>query len=172
MVDVGLQGAGTHGAGMYGLEPPGPRGARHSDRRRPAGGRTLLVLAAAAVAVIVGLTGWMLVSGASGAPQAPRHPAAARHQTGPTTVAVPTVTVNAAALVNQEYADVVQQLQQLRAMGLRVRLVFTPSDQVKHGTVLSVRPAGKVPVGTTVTVTVASNHHHDNGDGGNGNGGG
>ena len=164
-----LRDVGLRDAGMYGLEPPGPRRARRRDRRRPAGGRALLALAAAAVAVIVGLTGWMLVSGASGAPSAPRHPAAARHRAGPTTVAVPTVTVNAADLVNQQYTDVVQQL---RAMGLKVRLVFVPSDQVKHGTVLSVRPAGKVRVGATVTVTVASNHHHDGGDGGNGNGNG
>jgi hypothetical protein len=163
-----LRDVGLHDAGMYGLEPPVPRRARRRDRRRPAGGgRTLLVLAAAAVAVIVGLTGWMLVSGASsGSPSAPRHPAAARHPARPTTAAM--VTVNAAALVNQQYTDVVQQLS---AMGLKVRLVYAPSDQ-HHGTVVSVQPAGKVRVGTTVTVTVAGHQHHDGGDGGNGSGGG
>jgi serine/threonine-protein kinase len=161
--DVGLEGAMTHGAGMYGLEPPGPRGARRRGRRRPARGRTtLLALAAGAVAVIVGMTGWMLVSGASGAPP-PRRPAAARHS-APTTAAM--VPVNADALKNQPVKDVVRQLS---ALGLRVRLVYQPSDK-DHGTVLSVSPAGQVPFGATVTVTVAS-HHHDNGDG-NGNGGG
>jgi hypothetical protein len=162
-----LRDVGLHDAGTYGLEPPGPRGARHRDRRPPARGHTLLVLAAAAVAVIVGLTGWMLVSGASGAPPAPHHPAAARHSALPTTAAAPTVTVNAGALVGQPYKDVVRQLQQL---GLKVTTTFVPSDQ-DHGTVLSVSPAGKVTKGTTVTVTVAAHHHHDGGDG-NGNGGG
>jgi serine/threonine-protein kinase len=163
--DVGLQGAGMHGAGMYGLEPPGQRGARHSDRRRLAGGRTLLALAAAAVAVIVGLTGWMLVSGASGAPPAPSHQAA-RHPTGPPTTPPSMVTVNADALVGQSYTDVVQQL---GAEGLQVKLKWVASDQ-DHGTVLSVSPAGPVPKGATVTVTVAGHHH--GGDGGNGNGNG
>jgi eukaryotic-like serine/threonine-protein kinase len=162
-----LRDVGLHDAGMYGLEPPVPRRARRRDMRRPAGGHALLVLAAAAVALIVGLTGWLLVSGASsGSPSAPRHPAA-RHQARPTTVAAPTVPVDAAALVGQQYTDVVQQLS---AMGLKVRLIFVPSDQ-DHGTVLSVQPAGKVRQGSTVTLTVAS-HHHGGGDGGNGNGNG
>lgn len=158
-----LRDVGLHDAGTYGLEPPGPRGARHRDRRRPARGHTLLVLAAAAVAVIVGLTGWMLVSGASsGAPPAPRHSAAARPRaTTPLMVTVP------ADLAGQPYKDVVQQLQ---GMGLKVKLKYVPSDQ-DHGTVVSVSPAGPVALGTTVTVTVALHHHHDNGDG-NGNGGG
>jgi eukaryotic-like serine/threonine-protein kinase len=164
---AGMHGAGTHGAGMYGQEPPGPRIARRREARRPAHGRVLLVLAAAAVAVIVGLTGWMLVSGASGAPSAPHHPAAARHpaRQRPTTSAAPTVQVNAGTLVGQPYTDVVRQLQQL---GLQVTLNWVPSDQ-DHGTVLAVQPAGKVRVGATVTVTVAARHHHDGGDG---NGGG
>jgi eukaryotic-like serine/threonine-protein kinase len=165
LLDVGLQGSATHGAGMY-----RPRGARRHVARRRGPGRTLLVLAAAAVAVIVGLTGWMLVSGASGAPPAPRHQAAARHpaRTRPTTAAAPTVPVNAGALIGQPYTDVVRQL---RELGLQVSLTWVPSDQ-DHGTVLSVHPAGKVRVGTTVTLTVAAHHHHDGGDGGSGNGGG
>jgi len=161
--DVGLHGAGTHPAGMYGLDPPGPPGAGRHGTRRPARGRTLLVLAAAAVAVIVALTGWMLVSGASsGAPPVPRHSAAARPR--PTTPLMVTMPGN---LVGQPYKDVVQQLQ---GMGLKVKLKFAPSDQ-DHGTVTSVSPAGPVAPGTTITVTVAEHHHHDGGDG-NGNGGG
>jgi hypothetical protein len=165
-----LREIGLHDAAMYGLEPPGPRGARRRARRHAARGHILLVLAAAAVAVIVVLTGWMLVSGASGAPPAPHHPAAARHSARPTTAAAPTVTVNAGALVGQPYKDVVRQLQQL---GLKVRATFVPSGQ-DHGTVLSVSPHGEVRIGSTVTVTVAAHqthHHHDGGDG-NGNGGG
>jgi hypothetical protein len=157
MRDVGLY------DGMYGLEPPGPRGSRHRDRRRRARGHILLVLAAAAIAVIVGLTGWMLVSGASaGAPPAPRHSAAA--QPRPTTA--PMVTVPA-DLVGQSFTDVVQQLQ---GLGLKVKVNFVPSDH-DDGTVVSVAPAGPVAQGTTIRVTVASHHHHDNGNG-NGNGGG
>jgi beta-lactam-binding protein with PASTA domain len=78
------------------------------------------------------------------------------------------VTVNAAAMVGQQYTDVVHQLS---ALGLKVRLIFVPSDQ-DHGTVLSVQPAGKVRQGSTVTLTVASHQHHGGGDGGNGNGNG
>jgi beta-lactam-binding protein with PASTA domain len=74
--------------------------------------------------------------------------------------------VNADALVNQPYKDVVRQL---RALGLKVIVVRVPSEQ-DPGTVVSVQPAGPVRQGETVTVTVAA-HHHDNGDG-NGNGGG
>jgi serine/threonine-protein kinase len=162
---VTLHDVGLYDAGMYGPERPGRRGARRRDTRRPARGHALLVLAAAAVAVIVGLTGWMLVSGASSAaPPAPRHPAAARH---PTTAVASMVTVPA-DLGGQPFTDVVQQL---RTLGLKVKLTWVPTDQEDPGTVLSVHPVGPVRRGTTVTVTVAAHHHHDNGDG-NGHGGG
>ena len=162
--DVGLQGAGTHGAGMYGLEPPGPRGAGHRGTRRPARGHALLALAAAAVAVIIGLTGWMLVSGASsGAPPAPRHTAAPPR---PTAAAPQMVDVNADALTNQPAKEVVRQL---RELGLRVTVVYQHSEQ-DPGTVVSVAPSGQVPTGQTVVVTVAS--HHDHGGDGNGSQGG
>src|SRR5215469_8643408 len=162
--DVGLQGAGTHGAGMYGLEPPGLRGAGHRGTRRQARGHALLVLAAAAVAVIVGLTGWMLVSGASGAPPAPRHTAAPPPR--PTMAEPQMVDVNADALTNQPAKEVVRQL---RGLGLRVTVVYQHSDQ-DPGTVVSVAPSGQVPTGQTVVVTVAS--HHDHGGDGNGSQGG
>jgi eukaryotic-like serine/threonine-protein kinase len=168
--DVGLQGAGTQGTGTYGMEPSGSRGARRHGTRGQARGHALLVLAAAAVAVIVGLTGWMLVSGASsGAPPAPRHQTAARHpaRQRPATAAAGTVTVPAHGLVGQPFTDVMRQLNQL---GLRLNLQWLPSDQ-DHGTVLSVQPVGKVRPGTTVTVTAASHHHHDGGDGGGKQGG-
>ncbi len=171
--DVGLHGAGMHGteiygaemygAGMYGPEGPLPR-------RRVGGSRALLLAAAATVALIVGLTGWLLVAGTSNAPSAPRRPAAqhpARQR--PTTAVAPrTVPVDQGALINQPLDEVVSQLRQL---GLRVRVVFVPSDQ-DHGTVLSVQPSGKVPVGTRVVVTVAAHHHGDGGNGGGQGGGG
>jgi len=169
--DVGMHGAGMHGteiygaemygAGMYGPEGPLPR--------RRVGGSRALLLAAAAVALIVGLTGWLLVAGASNAP-APRPPSARSHQVAqphPSTAAtVVMVDVSGDALTGQPYDTVVPQLRQL---GLRVRVVFVPSDQ-DHGTVLSVQPSGKVPVGTRVVVRVAA-HHHGNGNGDGGGGG-
>jgi serine/threonine-protein kinase len=132
--------------------------------RRPAHGlRALLLLAAAAVALIVGLTGWLLANGTSGAPPAPRHPAA---RSGLTTAAAPrTVEVSQDTLTGQPVDAVVPQL---RELGLRVAVVKQPSDQ-DPGTVLSVQPSGQVPVGTTVVVTVSAHHH---GDGGGGQGGG
>jgi hypothetical protein len=162
-----LHDVGLDGTAMYGPQDPLPRGrrARRRDARRPAGGRGLLLLAAAAVAVIVGLGGWLLIAGAtSSAPPAPRHTAAARHTPlRPTTAAKNFVEVPS-GLIGQPYGSVVQQLRQL---GLQVRLNFVPSDQ-DHGTVLDVQPGGKVRVGTTVVVTVAAHHHHhDGGDGGN-----
>jgi len=163
--DVGLQGRGTYGPGMYGLESPGARGARRHGTRRPTrGGRALLLLAAAAVAVIVGLTGWMLVSGASGAPPEPRHAAAPPQR--PTTAAPQMVDVNAGDLTNQPVDEVKRQL---RELGLRVTVVYQHSDQ-DPGTVISVAPSGQVPAGQTVVVTVAS--HHDHGGDGNGSQGG
>ena len=163
--EVGMPGAGMHGAGRHGPQwpPPGRGGAPRPAR----GSRTLMLAAAAAVALIVGLTGWMLVSAASsGAPSAPRH-AAQGHPARPRSVTAPAmVTVNADALTSQPYGEVVQQLRQL---GLRVSLQWQPSDQ-DHGTVLSVQPSGKVPAGSTVVVTVAA--HHDHGGNGNGDGGG
>jgi eukaryotic-like serine/threonine-protein kinase len=164
--DVGLDRTAT-----YGLQDPPPRGgrgrrARRRDARRPAGGRGLLLLAAAAVAVIVGLGGWLLIAGAtSSAPPAPRHTSAARHTPSRPTTAAKNLVEVPGGLIGQPYGPVVQQLRQL---GLQVKLNFVPSDQ-DHGTVLGVQPGGKVKVGTTIVVTVAAHHHHhDGGDGGNG----
>jgi eukaryotic-like serine/threonine-protein kinase len=160
--DVGL-----HATAMYEAGGP-PLGHRHARREawRPARRPRALLIAAAAVAVIAGLTGWVLVASE---PSAPAHPAAVHHPPPkPTTAARPMAEVNAGALVGQPYGAVVQQLRQL---GLRVRLNFVPSDQ-DHGTVLAVRPSGNVPVGSVVVLTVAAHHHHDGGDGGDGGQGG
>ncbi len=161
-------GAGIHGGGAYGPERP-LRGRRDMRQRRRGPG-PLMLAAATAVAVIVGLTGWLLVAGASNAPSAPRHPPAQRHPARPPAVTAPrTVEVNGDALTGQPVDQVQPQLQQLRQLGLRVSVVTQPSDQ-DPGTVLSVQPSGKVPVGTTVVVTVAKHHHNDGS--GNGQGGG
>jgi hypothetical protein len=176
----GMQGAGVYGAGVHdaatdgpGFDGPGwPPSRRH--RPRPARGRGAVLLAAAAIAVIVSLAGWVLASASGGAPPAPsaqRHPAA-RHSRPITAAAGLTVDVNADALTGQPVGAVVRQLRQL---GLRVSVTSASSDQTP-GTVLSVEPGGKVQAGTTVVVTVAAkpsdgSHHHDGGSG-NGDGGG
>jgi serine/threonine-protein kinase len=175
---AGMPGDGVYGAGAYdpatygaGIDGPGwPPSRRH--RPRPARGRGAMLLAAAAIAVIVSLAGWVLASASGGAPPTPsaqRHPAA-RHSSRPTTaVAGRTVDVNADALTGQPVSTVVRQLRQL---GLRVHVMSASSDQTP-GTVLSVEPGGKVPVGTMVDVTAAAqpsdggqSHHHHGGDGG------
>jgi serine/threonine-protein kinase len=180
LLGAGMQGAGEYGAGVYGaatdgagFDGPGwPPSRRH--RPRPARGRGAVLLAAAAIAVIVSLAGWVLASASGGAPPVPsaqRHPAA-RHSRPTTAAAGLTVDVNADALTGQPVGAVVRQLRQL---GLRVSVTSSSSDQTP-GTVLSVEPGGKVQVGTTVVVTIAAkpsdgSHHHDGGSG-NGDGGG
>ncbi len=166
--DVGLP-TGTHRAGTYEGWPPAPR----REPRRPARGRrTLVLLAAAAVAVIVGLAGWMVasVSGPSGVPAAHR-PSAAKRPRPATAAAGLSVEVNGDALTGQPLSTVERQLRQL---GLRVRVTWVLSGQ-DPGTVLSVQPSGKVRVGATVVVAAATqpsdgghdhHHHHDGGDGG------
>ena len=77
-------------------------------------------------------------------------------------------------LAGQQVSAVRRQLQQL---GLVVRVLWQPSDQ-DPGTVLSVQPNGRVPVGSVIVITAVSQQHHGgqghgHGDGqGNGNGGG
>jgi tRNA A-37 threonylcarbamoyl transferase component Bud32 len=171
---AGPYGAGPYGAGMDATAMPGTRAyeqrwpprPRRGAPRPARGRRPLLLLTAAAVAVIVGLAGWMVAS-ASGTPSSPQQPST--HRSRPTTAAGLTVEVNSAALVGQQADDVARQL---RDLGLRVREVFVP-DNSDPGTVLSVQPGGRVRIGTTVVVTAAGktdghHHHHDGGDGNNG----
>ena len=126
------------------------------------------LLAVTGVIAAAGLTA-VLVAAASGA--APP-PAAATN--GPTATApARMVTVDGAALQGRP-ADAV--LGQLRQAGLRPRLVRAPDRHVQPGTVITVRPAGSLPVGAVVTVTVATappghKHGHNNGGGGNGGNG-
>jgi hypothetical protein len=124
--------------------------------RRP--GRAV-VLAAAGVAAVAGLAGWLLAGafGAGPRPAQPGGPPAAASTPGaagrtPTAPAGRTVEVNADALAGQQASVVSQQLRQL---GLRPRVVGTVRGGQAPGTVISVQPSGRVPVGSTVTVTAA-----------------
>ena len=96
--------------------------------------------------------------------------------------AVRTVEVNADQLAGQPVGAVRRQLRQL---GLRVRVLWLPSDQRRAGTALSVQPNGRVAAGSLITVTAAlqaqvpvqvdghgQGGHGDGGDGGGGDGGG
>jgi len=82
-----------------------------------------------------------------------------------------TVEVTAATLVGQPVGQVRQQLQLL---GLVVQVQQNPSHQ-ETGTVLAVKPSGKVRKASVVVVTVAvmqfqdgHDHHHHHGDGSGG----
>jgi len=134
------------------------------DRMRPRRG---VVLAVAGAAVMAGLAGWLL-AGVFGAgsqqPGAPQ-PAAGRSSAPATR----TVEVNADALAGQRASAVSQQLRQF---GLRPRVVGAVRGGQAPGTVISVQPSGRVPVGSVVTVTAAVQPHgHGNGDGQGNNGG-
>jgi len=63
----------------------------------------------------------------------------------------------------------------LRRRGLQPRLVWLPTSAWPPGTVLFVRPGGRLPPGTVVTVTAATQpaqQGDQSGDRGNGNDGG
>jgi serine/threonine-protein kinase len=139
---------------------------RRQLRRVRSLGRVPL-LAVAGVIAAAGLTA-ALVAATSGAAPPPT-----ASTNGPTATApARMVTIDSAALEGQP-ADAV--LGQLRQAGLRPRLVRVPNGHLQPGSVISVQPAGQVPVGTAVTVTAAAappghGHGQDNG-GGNGGGG-
>jgi hypothetical protein len=123
----------------------------------------------AVIALVAGLTGWLL-AGLSG--PAPPGQAAPRSIPGTTAPARHTVTVHGAALLGLPVRVARERLQRL---GLAVRVAWAPSDQ-QPGTVISVQPTGPVAVGTRIMLTGAYQpHHHGHGDGhghGNGDGGG
>jgi serine/threonine-protein kinase len=131
------------------------------------GRRLGIAVAVAAVALLSGLIGWVF-AGALGAASA-QHPGAAQ-ASAPTARMV----YVSSALVGQPVGAVIQQLRQL---GLKPRVLWTPGDQQPPGSVVSLDPRGEMPAGSTVTVTAAlqdhgrSDHGHGNGQG-NDNGGG
>jgi eukaryotic-like serine/threonine-protein kinase len=129
------------------------------------------VLAVAGAIAAAGLTAVLLAATSGAGPQP------TRAKTGPSTAATAApaarmVTIDSGALKGQQ-ADAV--LGQLRRAGLAPRLTRVPDGQLRPGTVISVQPAGQVPVGTAVTVTAAAappGHGHGHGNGGGNNGGG
>ena len=113
--------------------------------------------------VLVTLAGWLL-SSALGGP-APRRPVATPASAPATTPRPATVNVNAAALAGRPVGAVRQQL---AAQGLRARVVRAVTGGQPPGTVVSVQPSGRVPVGSVITLTAAAappGHHHHQGHG-------
>jgi serine/threonine-protein kinase len=102
---------------------------------------------------------------------ASQRPAPAGHSTAAATPASTAaragmVTVDNAALDGQPATTV---LAKLRQAGLHPRLAEQPDASQPPGSVITIQPAGPVPVGTTVTVTAATapgsqKHHHGHGD--------
>jgi hypothetical protein len=164
----------------YGNRPPGPPGSRHRSGDGARRGRGL-ALAAAAVLVVAGLLGWLLVSalnspgttGRSGAAGTARKHATSGPSASPRpTPAVATVRVTPGTLVGQPVYWVRRQLTQL---GLRVHVQWQQDGDQRPGTVLWVDRRGRVPVGSDIVVAAAfrpdRHGHHGHGDGnGNGNG--
>ena len=116
--------------------------------RPPRGGRrTGRVAALAAAAVVVALTGWVLVSwlGAARQPQA-----ATAGRSAPSLSTAKMVHVRTDALIGRPVTAVTRQLHQL---GLVVHVRWQPSPQQAPGLVISVRPGGWIRSGSAVTVT-------------------
>jgi eukaryotic-like serine/threonine-protein kinase len=143
----------------------GPRSAHRTPLRRGLHRGRTLALAAAVIAIIAGLAGWLLTGGLGAA-----HPG--RHQAGPARVsASPTAPrlaeVSQATLVGQPVSAVRRQLRQL---GLQVQVIWRHNGDQQPGTVIAVHPAGRLSAGTMVTLTGAlapPGHHGGNGRGGN-----
>jgi hypothetical protein len=127
--------------------------------------------AAAAVAVIA--TAMVLGSliGPGPAPHAGTVPAAT--PSGPVVPAskASTVDVRLRPLIGQPVAVAARRLRQ---QGLSVRIAWRRSDEQPSGTVLSVQPSGRRPVGSLVTLTAAlrpRRHGHQGGGDQQGGGG-
>jgi hypothetical protein len=118
--------------------------------------------------VVAGLVDWLVVGAIATPPSATPHDAART----PGTQAARTVEVNAAALTGKRVGAVGPRLRQL---GLHPHVVWATNGAQAPGTVISVQPSGRVPIGSAVTVTVAlapPGHRHDHGHGHGGDQGG
>jgi serine/threonine-protein kinase len=134
--------------------PPYPRTDRRAAiyrRRAQSRSRLAIVLASAAAIAVVLI--FMLAFGVfRGSPPPAKHVAAtstrpSAHASGKHTVVVP-----AAALVGKPAKAVRSEL---RNLGLKPHLVKTVTTARAAGLVVSVRPGGKLPLGSVVTVTEA-----------------
>jgi hypothetical protein len=154
----------------FGNESPKPDG----RAKRQFAARPPVLLAVAAVLAVIALGGWFLAAGSAKTP--PHHPSRPHLAT----TARPRTVEVAGTLIGQPARAVARDL---RRRGLRVTVRWLPfryQPNQQPGTVLAIRPTGRVRVGSVVFLTAVSAHHgfgywrhHGFGNGdNNGNGGG
>jgi eukaryotic-like serine/threonine-protein kinase len=154
--------------------PPG----RPARSGRPGGGRPArrwVLAAAIALAAVAGLVAASEIGQLPARPPVPAPSSTAR----PVPSAVAMVEVSDSSLAGQPVSTVVRKLRQ---QGLLVHVRWVASSALPPGTAVSIRPAGRRPVGSLVTVIGTRRpaaKGHGNGDGhggdhghGNGDGGG
>jgi len=131
---------------------PGQRPASGQRQAPGRGKRSLRAVAPVlAAALAVGLLG-ILLAGVSGSVLLHQAARPLARASASSAAAAGKVKVDGGSLAGQPVSMVRQQLRQL---GLVVRVLWRPSDQLPAGTVVSVDPAGWVPVGSAVIVTGA-----------------
>jgi eukaryotic-like serine/threonine-protein kinase len=155
-------------------------------RRGLAGLRPGRLVLLAGIAVAVASLLGLVLAGALSSRQLAAPPSRARQPAASAVAAVRTAEVNGQLLAGQPVS--VAQLQ-LRQLGLRVRVLWQPSDDQLTGTVLFVQPGGRARIGSLITVIGAvqaqdvgrvnghgrggpGDGHHGGGGGGEGGGGG
>jgi eukaryotic-like serine/threonine-protein kinase len=161
---VSSSGRDTLPVTLAGMPLPGPAPAPRKPRART--GYLGRVMALAAAGVIAATLAVVMLSG----PAAPQgHRPASAPSAAPRTAnarrasASSMVEVNGGSLAGQSVATVRRRL---RELGLTVRVQWQPSNLQIPGTVLFVRPDGRVPAGSLVVVTAALQPHgHGNGHG-------
>jgi serine/threonine-protein kinase len=158
---------GTLPVTLTGMPLPGPAPAPRKPKART--GHLGRAVALAAAGVIAAVLAVVLLAGLSGPAAPPGHrpvsaPSAAPRTANASRAAASTmVEVNGGSLAGQPVATVRRRL---RELGLTVRVRWQPSDLQAPGTVLSVRPEGRVTAGSLIVVTAAlSPHGHGNGKG-------
>ena len=158
---------------LSGSSPPGSRPGQPLSRgSRTRSRRTATVAVSAAAAAV--LAGW-LVTDVLGSGSSRQHSQAAASAPAGVAASPAMVAVSGRSLLGQPVTAVRHRL---RELGLHVRVAWQPAGHEDTGAVLSVHPAGQVPVGSTIIVTAAfqaPGQHHGNGHGdgnGHGNGGG
>lgn len=135
--------------------PPGPPA--RASATGPSWRVRSVVLAVAASTLSAGLAGWLL-AGLFQAVPAPQgrssaaSAASARQGTAGGRAAGRTITVNGSSLLGRPVGAVREQL---RALGLQVRVQWRPQGQSPPGTVVAMYPSGVLPANSVVLVTAA-----------------
>jgi serine/threonine-protein kinase len=157
-----LAGADTRTLTDLPVADPQPRSGHRRGRSR----RGALVAVPVAVAVVI--AGWLLtdlLGSSSPAQHGQANPSApAGAHSSPSMVQV-----SASALLGQPVGAASRELRQ---QGLQVQITWQPSGDQQPGSVISVKPAGPVSIGSTIVLTAIQPPGHDHGNHGDGNGNG